>query len=160
MTQICQDACWTPDMLMTLLSGAELRDKCWHCYHQDPDSRQQGGRVDRQVGAKHQQNQDSHHAFLTIHQRESQNNPGQQSCTPSWNNNIPCATLDSRLTWNSHIDKLQEKTIKKLAIMKKLVGTSWGANGKILRQIYTGTVRPITEYASTSWTTASKTSKS
>ena len=43
--------------------------------------------------------------------------------------------------------------------MKKLAGTSWGANAKILCQVYTGAIRPIAEYASSSWITASKTSK-
>ena len=43
--------------------------------------------------------------------------------------------------------------------MKTLAGTRWGANGKILRQVYTGAVRPVMEYASTSWITASKTTK-
>jgi len=70
------------------------------------------------------------------------------------------ATLDSRLTWKSHIEAVEKRAYKKLSLMKKLAGTSWGANGKILRQVYTGAVRPITEYASSSWITASRTSKS
>ena len=41
--------------------------------------------------------------------------------------------------------------------MKKLAGTKWGANTKILTQVYTGSVRPQLEYASTSWSTAAKT---
>ena len=44
--------------------------------------------------------------------------------------------------------------------MKKLAGTRWGANGKILGHVYTCAIRPIMEYASTSWITASKTNKS
>ena len=83
------------------------------------------------------------------------NNPVPQEETPTFLG----ATLDSRLTWKQHLENIQERTHKKLAIMKKLAGTNWGANAKILRQVYTGTVRPIAEYASTSWTTASRTSK-
>ena len=41
--------------------------------------------------------------------------------------------------------------------MKKLAGTKWGANSGILRQIYSGTVRPIA--ASTTWNTASTAKK-
>jgi ribonuclease HI len=69
-------------------------------------------------------------------------------------------TLDSRLTWKPHIEGIHEKAHKKLNLMKKMAGTTWGANPKILHQLYTGTVRPVTEYASTSWVTASKTNKS
>ena len=34
-----------------------------------------------------------------------------------------------------------------------------GANSDILKQVYTGAVRPVVEYASTTWDTASKTNK-
>jgi len=68
-------------------------------------------------------------------------------------------TLDTRLTWKPHIEKVEERSLKKLSLMKKLAGTTWGANSNILRQVYIGAVRPVTEYASTTWATASKTSK-
>ena len=67
--------------------------------------------------------------------------------------------LDSRLTWKPHIEEIQERAYKKLSIMKKLAGTTWGANAQILKQVYRGTVRPVAEYASTSWITASRTTK-
>ena len=41
--------------------------------------------------------------------------------------------------------------------MKKLAGTSWGANGSILQKVYMGTVRPVVEYGMTAWASASKT---
>lgn len=40
--------------------------------------------------------------------------------------------------------------------MKKLAGTSWGCNLGVLKQLYTGSVRPVMEYASPSWGTAAK----
>ena len=67
------------------------------------------------------------------------------------------ATLDTRLTWKPHLEAVEARTTKKLSLMKKLAGTRWGANAKILSQVYTGAVRPVAEYASTSWTTASRT---
>jgi len=67
--------------------------------------------------------------------------------------------IDKRLTWKPHIQLVQERAIKKLALMRKLAGTTWGATTKILRQIYIGAVRPIMEYASATWTTASKSAK-
>ena len=69
-------------------------------------------------------------------------------------------TLDTRLTWKPHLEAVEAKAIRKLAIMKKLAGTTWGANSDILKQVYTGAVRPVVEYASTIWDTASKTNKS
>ena len=47
-----------------------------------------------------------------------------------------------------------------MGIMKKLAGTNWGANKKILEQVYTSRVRPHLEYASTSWSTAAKSNTS
>ena len=44
--------------------------------------------------------------------------------------------------------------------MRKLAGTTWGADSSILTKVYTATVRPTMEYASTTWGTAAKTNKS
>ena len=43
--------------------------------------------------------------------------------------------------------------------MMKLAGTKWGANLKILRQVYTGNVTLVAEYVFSSWSTASKANK-
>ena len=66
-------------------------------------------------------------------------------------------TFDKRLTWKAHIQKAEEKARRKLAIMRKLAGTSWGADERVLKQVYQGTVRPHLEYGSTAWSTAAKT---
>ena len=68
--------------------------------------------------------------------------------------------LDRRLTWAPQIAKMEGNAIKKMSVMKKLSGTKWGANSKILRQVYTGVVRPQLEYGATSWGTAAKTNTS
>lgn len=68
--------------------------------------------------------------------------------------------LDKRLTWNPHLKSIENEAVKKLAIMKKLAGTSWGANSSILQKVYVGTVRPTLEYGSSAWATASKTNTS
>ena len=49
------------------------------------------------------------------------------------------------------------KGIRKLALLKKLAGTHWGANSKILKTVYTGAVRPTLEYGASAWATAAKT---
>ena len=45
-------------------------------------------------------------------------------------------TLDSRLSWKTHIETTEKRAYKKLSLMKKLAGTRWGANRKILRRLY------------------------
>ena len=49
-------------------------------------------------------------------------------------------TLDSRLSWKTHIETNEKRAYKKLSLMKKLAGTRWDDNGKILRQVYTGAI--------------------
>ena len=66
-------------------------------------------------------------------------------------------TFDKRLTWKPHLSKAEDKARKKLAIMRKLAGTTWGASDKVLKHVYQGTVRPHLEYGSTAWSTAAKT---
>ena len=65
-------------------------------------------------------------------------------------------TFDPRLTWKQHIDKCQTKGTMRTALLKKLAGTDWGANGKILSRAYTGYVRPALEYGMSAWGTAAK----
>ncbi|XP_076466233.1 uncharacterized protein LOC143297697 [Babylonia areolata] len=44
-----------------------------------------------------------------------------------------------------------------MALMKKLAGTKWGANTKILKTVYSAAVRHHMEYAANAWSTAAKT---
>ena len=69
------------------------------------------------------------------------------------------AKLDSRLTWKAELDYVRNRAVKRVGILRKLSGTTWGANARILKSVYTSNVRPVTEYASSSWTTASKSNK-
>ena len=66
------------------------------------------------------------------------------------------ATFDKRQTWKPHIAKAEAKARHRLAILYKLAGTTWGANEKILKTVYQGTVRSHLEYGSTAWSTTSK----
>jgi hypothetical protein len=45
-------------------------------------------------------------------------------------------TFDDRLTWKQHINKAATKARRKLVILRKLSGTTWGATGKILGKVY------------------------
>ena len=55
-------------------------------------------------------------------------------------------TFDKRLTWKPHTLHTEGKARKKLVIICKLAGTTWGANEQILKTVYEGSVRPVLEY--------------
>ena len=66
-------------------------------------------------------------------------------------------TFDRRLTWKQQTQKAETRGKMRLAIMKKLAGTTWGADAATLKRLYTGRVRPVLEYGVTSWGTTAKT---
>lgn len=66
-------------------------------------------------------------------------------------------TFDNKLTWKHQISKAAQKSRRKLAIIRKLSGTTWGANGKILSKVYQQGIRPHLEYGSAAWCSASDT---
>ena len=68
--------------------------------------------------------------------------------------------LDPRLTWKPHLEEIEARGIRQLEVMRKLSGTKWGANSRILKTVYTGAVRPVLEYSSSSWISAAKSTKS
>ena len=68
-------------------------------------------------------------------------------------------TFDKRQTWKQHIVKAEAKARRRLAILCKLAGTTWGASEKMLKTVYQGTGRPHLEYGSTTWSTTAKTNQ-
>ena len=68
--------------------------------------------------------------------------------------------LDTRLTWKPQIEKMERSGLQKLVLMRKLAGTTWGADSSILTKVYRATARPTMEYAYTTWGTAAKINKS
>ena len=66
-------------------------------------------------------------------------------------------TLDRRLTWKSQLQKNQTRAKIRLALMKKLSGTQWGADQKVLKKLYIGRIRPVLEYGMAASSTAAKT---
>ena len=68
-------------------------------------------------------------------------------------------TFDKRQTWKQHIAKAEAKVVRRLAILRKLAGTTWGASEKILKTVYQGTVRSHLEYGSSAWSTTAKTNQ-
>ena len=41
-------------------------------------------------------------------------------------------TLDTRLTWKTHLEAVAARSVRKLGLLKKLAGTTWGADTNIL----------------------------
>ena len=64
--------------------------------------------------------------------------------------------FDPRLTWKNQISNSQKVGVKRTQLLKKLAGTTWGASSDILKQTYTGYVRPAIEYGISAWGNCSK----
>ena len=62
-----------------------------------------------------------------------------------------------RVKLDPQIDEMAIEGIRKLALLKKIAGTHWGANSKIIKTVYTGAVRPTLEYGASAWATTAKT---
>ena len=65
-------------------------------------------------------------------------------------------TFDKRLTWKQQTEKAEARAKVRLALMKKLAGTTWGADTVTLKRLYIGGVRPVLEYGMTAWGTTAK----
>ena len=65
-------------------------------------------------------------------------------------------TFDKRMTWKQQAEKAETRGKARLALMKKLAGTTWGADAGVLKKMYTGRIRPVLEYGVTAWGTAAK----
>ena len=65
-------------------------------------------------------------------------------------------TFDPRMTWKNQIDKCTRRAKLRMSLMKKLSGTSWGADYKVQKKLYTGRIRPVFEYGIATWGTAAK----
>ena len=65
-------------------------------------------------------------------------------------------TLDNTMTWKPQIQRAAAKAKHRLALMKKLSGTTWGADEGVLKKLYVGYNRPVMEYGMTASATSSK----
>ena len=104
-----------------------------------------------------QQNQDRSHLFPPASQ-ERRVHPADQWTRnpPARHPNLPRSEV-RKLTWSPSISTIRSKALRKMALMKKLAGTKWAANMKILTHGYTAAVRPHMEYASDAWSCAGRT---
>ena len=60
-------------------------------------------------------------------------------------------TLDSKLTFNTHIDNMTKNCIGTLFQCKRALGPTWGLSPKVCHWIYTAIIRPTLAYCSIVW---------
>ena len=60
-------------------------------------------------------------------------------------------TLDTSLTYNSHLEKLKQKLKTRNNLIHKLAGTNWGANASVLRVSALALVYSTAEYCAPVW---------
>ena len=60
-------------------------------------------------------------------------------------------TLDSKLSWNEHIEQKCKKAKGILLQCRRAIGPCWGFNPKTMKWIYTALVRPTLTYAAMTW---------
>ena len=60
-------------------------------------------------------------------------------------------TLDSKLSWNDHIEEKCKKAKGILLQCRRAIGPCWGFNPKTMKWIYTALVRPTITYAAMTW---------
>jgi ribonuclease HI len=65
-------------------------------------------------------------------------------------------TYDQRLTWKAQTEQAETRAKLRLNLMRRLAGTTWGADAKILKTVYTGSVRPALEYGMAASCTTAK----
>ena len=65
--------------------------------------------------------------------------------------------FDSNLTWRQQIQELKQKSVARLNLLKKLNGTSWGADKKCLLRLYYSHIRSLLDYGSIVYSSASQT---
>jgi hypothetical protein len=66
-------------------------------------------------------------------------------------------TLDSRLTWQEHVNKVM-KTQNSLWACRRSFGTVWGLQPRVVYWLYTSIIRPSITFASLVWWTGCQTS--
>ena len=65
-------------------------------------------------------------------------------------------TLDSKLTFNTHIDNITNKCIGTLFQCKRAIAPTWGLSPKVCHWIHTAIIRPTLAYCYIVWIRAYK----
>ena len=60
-------------------------------------------------------------------------------------------TLDQRLSFKTHSEKVAKRAMITWANVRKMIGSNWGLNPEIARWSYLALVRPLLSYGSIVW---------
>ena len=60
-------------------------------------------------------------------------------------------TFDTQLTFNTHVQQLKSKLMKRLQVVKALAGTTWGCSSPTLRRLYVQFIQPGALYGSATY---------
>ena len=66
-------------------------------------------------------------------------------------------TFDPKLTWKQQTEKTEKRAKVQLNLMRKIAGSTWGADHQTLKTLYTGSIRPTLEYGIQAWGNTAKT---
>ena len=69
-------------------------------------------------------------------------------------------TLDQKLTWKNQLHRIQATAKIRLALIKKMSCTEWGADQNVLKKLYVGRILPVLEYGMAASFTAAKSNSS
>jgi hypothetical protein len=59
--------------------------------------------------------------------------------------------LDSKLTWNQHLQKTIKKAQTTFAVVRRMCGKKWGLRPSMVHWLYTRVIRPSILYAALVW---------
>ena len=60
-------------------------------------------------------------------------------------------TIDSRLTWKDHIERIVRRTTASLWMCRRLFGCTWGLKPRVVHWLYTTVIRPMITYGALVW---------
>ena len=60
-------------------------------------------------------------------------------------------TLDSRLNWNQHLQKIIRKTQTNFALVRRICGRKWGLRPNMVHWLYIRVIRPSILYGALVW---------
>jgi hypothetical protein len=60
-------------------------------------------------------------------------------------------TIDSKLTWNQHLERITKKAETALVVARRSFGKKWGIKPDMLYWLYNMVVKPIITYAALVW---------
>ena len=107
--------------------------------------------MDQNMADEDKHHQDYLHNLQLIYERTRKRTPIAEKLAEDRSPTYLGITFDKRLTWKHQIQTAEVKAKTRLALMRRLAGTSWDPDLLTLKKVYTGYVRPSLEYGAATW---------